>query len=229
MYSSELESLRTLVHPLFITSYLVADFLADNRFFGATRIVVSSASSKTAYGAAHCLAWYPDLELVALTSARSRGFVEGLGCYDRVVAYNELASIGTADATVYLDFSGDEALRASAHRHFGAALMYDCFVGSTHNGNFIREFDLPGPETRFFFGPEQLKKRKAEWGHAEFTGRYNAAEHNFMRLLSLPGNAWIEIEESAGLMAAQRLLAELYKGAVEPKRGNVVVLGQVAA
>jgi len=228
LYASERESLQALVRPLFLTSFLVADYLADNRFFGAARIAVSSASSKTAFGAAHCLAWHSDLELLAVTSARSRSFVDGLGCYDHVVTYGELANVGNSDATVYLDFSGNEALRAEVHSHFGAALVYDCFVGSTHNANFLPDGELPGPETCFFFGPAQLRKRNAEWGRAEFARRFNAAEQNFMRLLSVPGNPWIEIHESAGFPAAQRLLAELHEGTVEPKRGNVVLLDGVA-
>ncbi|CAG2131996.1 hypothetical protein LMG31506_00946 [Cupriavidus yeoncheonensis] len=48
-YAHELESYQMLYRPLFITSFMLADFLQDNRFFGATRLVVSSASSKTAY------------------------------------------------------------------------------------------------------------------------------------------------------------------------------------
>ena len=34
-----------LLRPLFITSFMLADFLEDNGFFGARQIVVSSASS----------------------------------------------------------------------------------------------------------------------------------------------------------------------------------------
>ena len=44
-----------IVRPLFITSFMLADFLQDNAFFGARQVVVSSASSKTAYGTAFCL------------------------------------------------------------------------------------------------------------------------------------------------------------------------------
>ena len=36
-------------------SFLVDDFLAENEFFGAKRVMLSSASSKTAFGLAHLL------------------------------------------------------------------------------------------------------------------------------------------------------------------------------
>ncbi len=50
------EALIALLRPLFITSFLIDDFLADNAFFGAPTVLMSSASSKTAYGLAFCLA-----------------------------------------------------------------------------------------------------------------------------------------------------------------------------
>ena len=44
-----------LLRPLFLTSYLIDDFLADAGFFGAEAIVISSASSKTASALAFLL------------------------------------------------------------------------------------------------------------------------------------------------------------------------------
>ena len=55
-------------------------FLADNQNFGATRILLSSASSKTAYGTAACLAARGDAG-GWLTSRNNVAFVNGLGCY----------------------------------------------------------------------------------------------------------------------------------------------------
>src|SRR5207253_2796311 len=75
-YAPELENYQMLYRPLFITSFMLADFLEDNRFFGATRLVVSSASSKTAYGTAFCLRDVPGISLAGITSARNRAFVE---------------------------------------------------------------------------------------------------------------------------------------------------------
>ncbi|HVK33146.1 MAG TPA: DUF2855 family protein, partial [Burkholderiaceae bacterium] len=49
------EGALAVVQPLFGTAYLLADFIADNGFFGARRVVFSSASSKTAYATAWCL------------------------------------------------------------------------------------------------------------------------------------------------------------------------------
>ena len=52
LYTAGSEDAQALLRPLFITSWLIDDFLADNEFFGADTVIVSSASSKTAYGMA---------------------------------------------------------------------------------------------------------------------------------------------------------------------------------
>jgi len=55
LYRSDDEDVLALYRPLFTTSFLIDDFLADNAFFGAAEVLVSSASSKTAYGLGYCL------------------------------------------------------------------------------------------------------------------------------------------------------------------------------
>ena len=53
MYDAMRESQQMVLWPLFMASFLIDDYIDDNAMFGAKTIVVSSASSKTAIGAAH--------------------------------------------------------------------------------------------------------------------------------------------------------------------------------
>ena len=46
---------QALLRPLFMLSFMVDDFLGENEFFGAKSVLLSSASSKTAFGLAHLL------------------------------------------------------------------------------------------------------------------------------------------------------------------------------
>ena len=223
-YRAADENYQMLVRPLFITSFMLADFLEDNGCFGARRLVVSSASSKTAYGTAFCLEGREGIELVALTSARNKAFVEGLGCYQRVVAYEELDAIAADVPTLYVDFSGDEDLRAQVHHHFGASLVYDCFAGSAQNTNFLRDTGLPGPEPKFYFAPVQIRKRNADWGHAEVNRKFNEAQLAFIRRVGDTRRPWMAVQEHAGFEAAQRLVADLHAGRIDPSAGHVVVL-----
>ena len=223
-YRAAQENYQPLVRPLFITSFMLADFLEDNAFFGARQLVVSSASSKTAYGTAFCLEGRQDITLVALTSPRNQAFVEGLGCYQRTVGYDALATLDATVPTLYVDFSGDEDLRARVHRHFGEALVYDCFAGSAQNTGFLRDTGLPGPQPQFYFAPVQIRKRNADWGHSVVNQKFNAAQLAFIDRISGPKNPWMQVQEHQGLQAAQQLIAELHAGRIDPQIGHVVVL-----
>ena len=70
--------------------FLIDDQLADEGLIERGPIVISSASSKTAIAAAFLLAQRDGVELVGLTSAGNREFVEGLGIYGRTVPYDEI-------------------------------------------------------------------------------------------------------------------------------------------
>lgn len=227
-YNAADENYQMLVRPLFITSFMLADFLQDNAFFGASQLVLSSASSKTAYGTAFGLeayrAQFPGVKLIALTSGGNQAFVEGLGCYDETVTYDQLESIAANVPTLYVDFSGDEALRARIHHHFGGQLVYDCYAGSAQNTNFLRDNGLPGPEPKFYFAPVQIRKRNTDWGHAVVNQRFNDAQLAFIRRLGDAKAPWMKLEEHRGFEAARTLIADLHAGRIDPLKGHVVVL-----
>jgi hypothetical protein len=224
VYRAEDECLQMLLRPLFITSFMLADFLRDNAFFRAKRLLLSSASSKTAYGTAFCL---PDMPLIGLTSGSNRDFVDRLGCYESSAAYDELETLPVDEPVVYVDFSGDEDLRARVHRHFGASLVYDCFAGSAQNTNFLRDTALPGPPPTFYFAPVQIKKRNADWGPAVVNQRFGEAQQAFIEHVRTA--QWLRVERHAGFEAAQRLIVELCEGRIDPQRGHVLELPAGAA
>ena len=120
-----------LLRPLFFTSFLIDDQLADEGLTGRGPIVISSASSKTAIAAAFLLARREGVELVGLTSPRSAEFVDGLGIYDRTVAYEAIDSLERGPAT-YVDVAGDGEVRRAVHSHFGDELVHSMAVGVTH-------------------------------------------------------------------------------------------------
>lgn len=224
-YARENENYQMIVRPLFITSFMCADFLQDNNFFGAKRIVVSSASSKTAYGTAFCLTDRHDVKLAALTSRGNRAFVEGLGGYHETVTYEELEAMAADVPTLYLDFSGDEALRARVHHHFGESLVYDCFAGSAQNTGFLRDTGLPGPKSEFYFAPVQIRKRNNDWGHDEVNRRFNKAQLDFIRRVGDSERPWMHIVENRGYGQTQNLIGDMHGGRIDPAKGHVVVLG----
>src|SRR3712207_5248439 len=141
-----------LLRPLFATSFLIAAHLRDHDHFGASAVVLSSASSKTAYGVAHVLR--DDVRVIGLTSARNRDFVEGLGLYDGVVPYEEAADAlgGGDEALAFFAIAGDAAVREAVHRAAGDRLRHSELVGATHWDQLGGgQGDLPGPAVSFFF------------------------------------------------------------------------------
>jgi len=142
-----------LLRPLFFTSWLLDDFLAEEDLFGARAAVLSSASSKTASGTAFMLARREGIEVIGLTSPGSVEFVEGLGVYDRVVTYDDVASLPDG-RTVYVDMSGAADVRADVHNRYGDDLAHSAAVGATHWSEMAAPpAPLPGPPPTLFFAP----------------------------------------------------------------------------
>jgi hypothetical protein len=107
---------EALLRPLFMLSFLVDDYLAENDFFGARSVMLSSASSKAAIGLAHLLhSRRKNVRVIALTSPRNAGFVGSLGFYDDVVTYDVVASLPADEPVIFVDMAGDSGLRARLH------------------------------------------------------------------------------------------------------------------
>lgn len=224
-YRAADENALALVRPLFGTAFLLADFLADNAFFGAERVVLSSASSKTAYATAWCLREAGDLPRVALTSAANADFVRRLGLYDEVVDYAHIESLAPAMPTVFCDFSGSASQRERLHRHLGDALRHSAVIGATQ---FSAEGQaggaLPGAKPTFFFAPDQMRARAQSWGAAELQRRIGQAQLGFVQRAAASKDPWLRIVEHRGLAAGAELMRTLAQGRVDPSLGHVLAL-----
>jgi len=225
-YDSAREAEQALLRPLFSTSFLIDDFLGDNEFFGARSVVLSSASSKTAYGTAFCLALRgggPDaVKVIGLTSTANLAFTRALGCYDTVLGYDELGTLPAEVPTVYIDFSGSVAVRSNMHHHFGDGLTYSCSVGGTHWDELGSGKGLPGPRPTLFFAPAQIKKRNADWGPTGLQQRLAEAWSAFMRPVTNPANPWLRVVRGEGEAAIAARYAALLAGTSNPAEGHVL-------
>lgn len=224
-WRADTEAAQALLRPLFTTSWLIGDFMADNRFFGAGRVLLSSASSKTAYGTAFLLARREGLEVVGLTSAQNRAFCERLGCYSKVLPYEALDAIPANEPCVYIDFAGNADLRRRVHERFADRLAYSCAVGAAHVAQLGGGAGLPGPRPTLFFAPAQAKKRQTEWGGEELQRRLVAAWNDFLARVLASDPPWLRIERHEGMPAAQAAYAQLLSGRADPARGHVLVPG----
>ena len=78
-YRADTEEIQMLLRPLFFTSFLIDDQLADEGFATSGPVLISSASSKTAIAAAFMLARREGVELVGLDLATQRRLRRGPG------------------------------------------------------------------------------------------------------------------------------------------------------
>jgi hypothetical protein len=227
-YAPAHEAEQALLRPLFVTSFLIDDFLADNDFFGAGTVILSSASSKTAYGTAFRLAQRRGAggaKVLGLTSPANLAFTQGLGCYDAVLAYDAVDTLPADVPTVYVDFSGSVGLRARIHQRFGDRLRYSCSVGGTHWDELGSGKGLPGPKPTLFFAPAQIKKRNADWGPAGLQQRIAEAWSAFMRPVTAAEQPWLRVVHGRGRAAIEAAYAALLAGGVNPAEGHMLSIG----
>jgi hypothetical protein len=223
LHSPDSEGLQAVFFPLFMTSFILDDWLADNADFGAERVVLSSASSKTAAGTALCISRREGdrPSVVGLTSAGHRAFVEGLGFYDEVVTYDEIARLDSSVPTVYVDIAGNGAVRSAVHTHLGDALVASSVVGITHWEEQAAGGDLPGPTPQMFFAPSQIEKRSADWGPGGLQERFAVA---WGSLLDVVGD-WVQLTPVSGFDELAATYHAFIDGTAPPAEAYVVQLG----
>jgi hypothetical protein len=221
-YVKKHEDLQMLFRVLFLTAFLIDDFIADNDFFGATSIVLASASSKTALSLAYQLHRNRRgrCEVVGLTSPHNEAFVNRLGCYDKVVAYEDISSLPSNKSTVFVDMAGDGRVLRDVHSHFRRSLKYSCMVGGTHWDQIAMGQELPGPVPTLFFAPAQVAKRTQEWGPVELQRRMADAWTAFIE----PASQWIHVVHSRGPAAVERIYRDMLEGRTSPSDGHVLSL-----
>jgi hypothetical protein len=225
------EAVTAVLRPLFTTAFLIDAWLADEGWFGADQVVVTSASSKTSIGLAH-LVHARGVPTVGLTSARNVAAVSELGCYDTVLAYDTVLGGATGTgaglpvvATVSVDVAGDPAVLAGIHRHLGDALRVSSLVGLTHwearaGGAAPGAGPLPGPTPAMFFAPDHVLRRREAWGARGFDDRLAAAWDTFAAFAA----TWLRIETARGPEAVVAAYRAVLEGAVEPTRAVMASL-----
>ena len=219
------EDLHLVLRPLFSLSFFCAAFLAQEQGFGARRIVISSASSKTALGLALLIkrSTLGGCDIVGLTSAGHVDFVRRNGAYDAVLPY---AKIGTLSAvpTVYVDIAGNASVRRAVHHHLGPVLRHSARVGFTHWDTLDDRAEaelLPGPPPTLFFTADHILARRREWGPDGLKSRLAEA----WRVFAGEAASWLTIDKAVGPAAVERIYRAVLDGQVAPDKAHVLSIG----
>jgi hypothetical protein len=212
---------QALLRPLFMLSFLVDDYLAEHDFHGARSVLLSSASSKTAFGLAHLLHTQREgIRVIGLTSAANVDFVRSLGCYDDVVTYDHIEALPSGSPVAYVDMAGNSALQARLHHHFRDGVKYSGQIGLTHRSFTPGGPELPGAKPAWFFAPDQVRKRAEEWGPGGVEARFSAAWSNFAPKL----DEWITVIEGHGPDAVKQVYLDTLNGRIPPEQGHMLSL-----
>ena len=224
-YDSSMDNVRALLFPLHITAFCLCDALEEQTYEGASQVIIISASSKTGIGLAQGLADNADSpKIVGLTSRNNTNFLEGLGCYDEVISYDQLEKINNQDLSVMVDMSGNQEILSSIQDSLGNNMVKCLTVGMTHwNKGGTVEDALAEAElqdrTEFFFAPSHIQKRNSDWG----VEGYNKRTSIFMSKRAEQSREWMQIKEISGLDKFIQTYQEIVSGDIKPNEGIIVL------
>jgi hypothetical protein len=200
------EDATMILRPLFSTGWLLAEYLKD-----AARVIVSSASSKTAYSTAFVLA-EKGIPTVGLTSPRNRDYTASLDLYDEVITYDEVAT-RLGGPGVYVDFAGNRDIGRAVHGT--AELTKSIQVGLTHWDRERPTDSLPDPQPEFFFAPAHIERLSQELGAGRLQERIGESLSRLARRL----DRFMEVEPSDDVEGVFRAFVE---DTADPRKGYVL-------
>ncbi|KAH0826677.1 hypothetical protein J3R83DRAFT_5065 [Lanmaoa asiatica] len=232
--SPSVEDLTMLYRPLFWTSFWCEDWINTSQYRGgASRILISSASAKTAF----CLAYLihkrgassgntnPVRQVVGLTSRKNHEFTKKLGLYDHVLEYDVFENANVMNEPsqkwIYIDLAGNEKLNSRVFNHFSDGNMG--LVGSVALGltnlSPSSKSDSSVPSTlEQFFMPEWLARRRKQLSVEEITRLQKHAWSGFMQDCKTWG---ITIRRVCGAQNVKRAYEEVVRSGVPPDQGLI--------
>ncbi len=223
-FAPETEKLISIFRPLFVTSFLIDDHLAEQNFYKASQILITSASSKTAQALACLLANRKkenalNFDLLGLTSKKNIEFVRQLNWYDQTMSYDSISQLNSNERFVVIDFAGNHNTQFKLQTLLNDKLIYNCLVGLVDWQNLEGENPLP-KKGEFFFAPAHAEKRQKEWGLAKFQQKIGIAWQQFMDAIQ----STILIKEHIGTQGLEQLYLDMLNGKIDPKYGYIVRL-----
>jgi len=221
-YDPKYENEILIFRPVWWTSYFLSDFLQEHGYFQGSTIIISSASSKMAYGLAFLLRG--KRRLIGLTSNRGKEFLQCHPFFDQVVLYDHLStlSIDPKEKVLYVDVAGNSQLLHAVHAQFNSQLSMVIQVGLAHwdkvGQSISQKESFPFP-CQIFFCPPWIKKRGQELG-AELSSRMAAA----WQVLLDHFDQWVKIREGCGEEAVSKVYNSFVSGQIDPEEGWVLSL-----
>jgi hypothetical protein len=234
-----------LYRPLFWTSYWCEDWLNASKYRGATGVVISSASAKTAFCLAYLIKKRNDsvnkIKVIGLTSKRNVAFTSSLGLYDETLEYDNLETAETLKSNgekwIYVDVAGNDALNDRVRKHFAPQknVLAGIQLGLTNlspsapaaaTTHFTTNTSLIDPNSveptadfklEQFFMPEWLTLRQKQLTIAQITEMQAQAWSELMK----DGKDWVKIERIYGGPAIVDAYKSIASNGTDPTSGMI--------
>jgi hypothetical protein len=225
LYEEAREDQDLLLRGLFLTSWLVDDFMFDNDYFGANAYVITCASSKTSIALAFTVQQRGGKKTIGMTSEKNVEFCQSLGCYNEIITYDQAQTLDNNEPIMIVDMAGNFSSMQDLHEHFQDNVKYSCSVGATHQAN-QKDFNVgdmnsfPGATPTFFFAPTQAQKRTEEWGSGEVTKRIGLSLQSFQRY----SDQWMNMKRGKGIKKIGEIFVEITLGNISPSDGFILSL-----
>jgi hypothetical protein len=215
------DALRMVLNPLFVTGFLIADAIDDDPGGRPERVVVSSASSKTALALAWSLRAL-GISTLGLTSPTRREAVHALDVWTEVLGYDDARRVSAqSTATAYVDIAGNAEVTRQVHTMLGDRLVRSMTVGITHWDQLATAgTEPPGVTREMFFAPARIAKRQQDWGRGGLDARMAEKWADF----SAWAQRWLDLRHVHGPEAVAVLWRELVAGIDDPRRAYVASL-----
>lgn len=220
----DMEALRAIMQPLFMTSFLIEHQFRGEQWFEAQNVVISSASSKTALALAYMVRnESPEIRRIGLTSSGNLDFTIESGLYDEVISYDDAFGehgLDSEELMVSVDFSGNAQLLHNIHDHMGDNLKFSSLIGVTHVGEQSGLEEISGVKPVFFFAPAAAQEYVRNLGQAEFDSQAGRALYGFLDYIS----GQLDVRSVEGPQSIKIAYEQLLHGKVSASEGLYAVI-----
>jgi hypothetical protein len=214
-----LDDVRTVIRPVYAASFQIAELAREQARTGARSVLITSASSKTAVGAAHRIARTSGLPVIGLTAREHVGFVTGLGLYDAVYPYEAVPEMPVRPPVLVVDFTRSAERLAAIYRRLAGRITATALIGYTDPAAVHQPPPLGDPEPFNFFTPDREDESMRAEGAAGYHARYTAAEEEFVREIAA---SYVDIQRQEGPAAVASSVRSLVDDGGAPEVGAVL-------
>jgi hypothetical protein len=199
-----------------VAAALLDEMLAGT---GIGRVVVSSATSKTALTTALLLT-RRGIDVVGITSAPHVAAAERADVYGTVITYDNVDTLTLTSDAVYLDVAGQATVTAAVHARLGPSLRRSIAVGGSHRAARTVPGQQPqsGPPTERFNTGDRRVDLVAEFGEQKVIEIEDQARKTVVQWAS----THIHVPVTAGVENTAAVWDQLVRGDVAPLTAPVV-------